>query len=61
MDVLPDEMLATIIRLLPWRERLSKIERVSKRWNRVARKSGWSNFTVFDSGKLGDDSTEKVS
>lgn len=63
MDGVPDEVLASIIRLLPWRERLASVERVSKRWGRVARKSGWSDFTVGDSGKLGiptADSMEKV-
>lgn len=48
IDSLPDELLARLILLLPWEERLRGVERVSKRWRRVSTKSGWSDFTVFD-------------
>jgi F-box-like len=49
MDIVPDEVLASIIRLLPWRERIASVERVSRRWRRVALERGWSDFTVFNS------------
>lgn len=48
IDSLPDELLAKMILHLPWMERLRNTERVSKRWRRVARQSGWSDFTTLD-------------
>lgn len=51
MDSVPDELLASIIRLLPWRERIASVERVSRRWRRVAVEGGWSDFTVFKNVK----------
>lgn len=49
MESLPDELLAAIIRCLSWEERVESAELVSKRWNRVARHSGWSDVTAYDS------------
>lgn len=51
---LPDEVLASIIRLLPWRERIASVERVSRKWRRVALEGGWSDFTVLDSREWED-------
>lgn len=48
IDHLPDEVLASIFRLLPWKERIAIVEQVSKRWRRVALESGWKDFNVFD-------------
>lgn len=49
IDSVPDEVLASILRLLPWRERIVNVERVSRRWRRVALEGGWSDWNVFNS------------
>jgi hypothetical protein len=48
IDRLDDELLARIIRLLWWRERIACVELVSRRWNRVAKWGGWRGFTEFN-------------
>lgn len=49
LDRLPDEVLASIIRLLPWKKRITIVEPVSRRWRRVALEGGWKDFTMFNS------------
>lgn len=48
IDRLPDELLASIIRHLTWWRDKIRVERVSSRWQRVAKQSGWNDFTEFD-------------
>jgi len=48
IDGLPDELLAKVLLLVPWGDRLRNLERVSKRWRRVVIERGWCNFIVFD-------------
>lgn len=48
VDSLPDELLASIMRLLPWQERVLSLELVSKRWNRVVKRDGYSDRIEFD-------------
>lgn len=55
VDRLTDEVLARIIRLLPWRERLVSAEQVSRRWRRVALEAGWSDFTAFGNQPWNDE------
>lgn len=52
IDSLPNVLLARVILHLPWVDRLRSVELVSKRWRRVAIKSGWNDFTSFDNQHL---------
>jgi F-box-like len=52
MGELPDEVLAQIVRSLPWRDRISAAERVSRRWRRVAVDAGWGDFRQLDDSCL---------
>lgn len=62
VDSVSDEVLASIMRLLPWKNRIASVERVSRRWQRVALERGWRDFTLVNSRDWGipEDRSGKV-
>lgn len=47
LNALPDLPLATVIRHLPWRDRV-RMEQVSRRWRRLCLGHGWAHHRHFD-------------
>lgn len=47
INSLPSELLVSIIKHLPWRDR-AKVERVNKHWRHLALTYGWSDAEHFD-------------
>jgi len=50
-DAMPDELLGLIFHHLDNPEDLLHLERVCRRWNRLAWTYGWTGFKTFDTGK----------
>ncbi|KAI1699558.1 hypothetical protein Ddc_18517 [Ditylenchus destructor] len=59
INILCDDVLVKIFGLIPWKERL-RLEGICKRWCRVAKYSGWSNFTQFDNSEYAHSSSNEM-
>src|SRR5580692_10817632 len=55
LDSLSEELLSRIFQLLPWRDRVECVERVSKKWNALMWRSGWADYTRFNDEDLESD------